>query len=83
VIVCCEKENCIGGGTERDDFILVFVEVRVVVNEEDRVLEGEKVRQGHGAEIGDVNGKEDLEETHDDEQTLPVTLTRSKFSCLL
>ena len=66
MIVCCEEENCIGGGAECDDFVLVFVEVRVVINEEDGVLEGEEVRQGHGAEIGDIDGKEYLEESHDD-----------------
>ncbi len=40
------------------------------------MLEGEEVEVGqrHGAEIGDIDGKEDLEESHDKG-------TDSKFNC--
>ncbi len=53
---------------------MIFVEVRVVINEENGVLEGEEVGQRHGAEIGDIDGTEDLEESHDKG-------TGGKFNC--
>jgi len=33
VIVCCEEEDSIRGSAEGDDFILIFVEIRIVVDE--------------------------------------------------
>ncbi len=64
MVVCRQEQNCIRCGAEGDDFVLVFIEVRVVIYEEDGILEGKEVRQGHRAEIGNIDGEEDLEERH-------------------
>ena len=74
VIVCCEEEDRIGGSAEGNDFILIFVEICVVVDEEDRELEGKEVGNRHGAKIGDVDGEEDLEKSHDCKTTAERTL---------
>jgi hypothetical protein len=44
MIISRKEQNGLCGGAKGDDFVLVFIVVRVVIYEEDGVLEGEKMR---------------------------------------